>query len=602
MKNVKLKKVVNTFLDISRLTKMSAFITAKTGNSFSVFVDKGSDCYCGNGYRFKGVVLGEEFYASIADRNNNEVIKSIDLKDTFREVGSVYVGAFYHEFFHLMYTDMNRILLYMDNMSKSKGEIVKELVNILEDATIERVGTAHYPRTEYYINYLKSIAFEENKVVKSLNDMIDSEPDKLGTMLAYLLGKLRGVDLKKIHRYKKYEDNKDFIEKALSECLNQIDPSRRVDQQVAFSLEILKIFDFKDNTMESFDKSFRELLSELADLDVEELTNSAKDFLNSVIDSINSNSNRMPGKPSSLNVFSSDKDNHDGSEDFNRVELTNVAINAMENDVDINRRSHFVKDVSKYQRGEYKDIYENIVAHNEQYIRQIVALFKKLKVRNQKEVVRNQFTGKFDLRSSMRPNSIRYFKREIAPNEESDLAFQIICDMSGSMYGSKAILLGKALIIFCEVLYRLKLPFSVYGFTENGPVYTIKFKDFEDNYKDIKYLLSVFITQNDIPGTSIWSGNEDEVNISYLFKNFKEKSYKDKVMLVMSDGMTCGSSTKLRELIKSIEKQNVNVLGIGLKDKHVKEYYSKNIILQTEEDMEGLAPFLNQYLINSMFK
>ena len=39
------------------------------------------------------------------------------------------------------------------------------------------------------------------------------------------------------------------------------------------------------------------------------------------------------------------------------------------------------------------------------------------------------------------------------------LVFEILVDNSGSMHGSKAKLAGKALIIFCEALNRLRIPF-----------------------------------------------------------------------------------------------------------------------------------------------
>ena len=71
---------------------------------------------------------------------------------------------------------------------------------------------------------------------------------------------------------------------------------------------------------------------------------------------------------------------------------------------------------------------------------------------------------------------------------------------------------------------------------------------------------------------------------------------KDKVLIVISDGATCGDWKDLKHVAEKIEKQGVTILGIGIFDSNVESIYKNNVVLRTQEDLETLGSFLNKYL------
>ena len=170
------------------------------------------------------------------------------------------------------------------------------------------------------------------------------------------------------------------------------------------------------------------------------------------------------------------------------------------------------------------------------------------------------------------------------------------------MHGSKAKLAGKALIIFCEALDRLHIPFSVDVFTEGRSAITISLKDYNETYAKTKTNMTLFTQQFDVDKLCTWSGNIDEINLQYVSYDLLQRKEADKVLLVISDGATCGSWKTLKQVASNIEKQNVTVLGIGIFDNNVENIYSKHIVLREQKDLEGLGAFLNKYLIGKIFK
>ena len=170
------------------------------------------------------------------------------------------------------------------------------------------------------------------------------------------------------------------------------------------------------------------------------------------------------------------------------------------------------------------------------------------------------------------------------------------------MCGTKAKLAGIALIIFCEALDRLHIPFSVDAFTEANAAVTISLKDYNELYSKTKTNMTLFTEQYNVRTLATWCGNIDEINLQYVSQELLERKEKDKVLIVISDGATCGSFKDLKKVAANVEKQGITVLGIGIFDNNVENIYNKHIVLREQKDLEGLGNFLNNYLVRKIFK
>jgi hypothetical protein len=147
------------------------------------------------------------------------------------------------------------------------------------------------------------------------------------------------------------------------------------------------------------------------------------------------------------------------------------------------------------------------------------------------------------------------------------------------------------------------IPIEINTFVENGGLnYTIKLKKFEDSLdKALPYL---GITDSDIVEhynhdnriNNFW-GNEDEVNLYFVWKEFLRNEHKDKVIIVISDGETCGDTNALRRLVKEIKKSGVGLIGLGIQSDAVSKIYPEYKLFDTEKSLNALPEYLTATLL-----
>lgn len=222
---------------------------------------------------------------------------------------------------------------------------------------------------------------------------------------------------------------------------------------------------------------------------------------------------------------------------------------------------------------------------------------------------RGFYSGKLDMRKAMQNTlvggyDLKLFQRKIANGIAPDLAVSILCDNSGSMSGNKARVCTIAMLALARACQLCNIPIEVSCFTETWRMnYTIRMKTFEDSFDDAKDFLG--ITDYDIYDHYIddealksmqFQGNEDEVNLYYVWKEFQRNKHKDKLIIVISDGETCGSSETLREVIKKIEASGISIMGLGIQSRAVARLYTNYKLFDTKESLEGLPEFLTTTL------
>lgn len=615
-KTVPIEKLVNVALSLKQLNKLSNYATARAGKDVRVISDSSYNCYSQHDY-WTGLVitLGREFYQKTFD--DNVPVPYSEVKAKYVRVASIMFGAYYHELFHVLYTPFQYCEQITSSCKPEFRSFAHQVSNILEDITIEGTGMNRYP---YSIQYVELLAecFRQPSQIEMVTKAITDEPTNPGTMLAYLLHFCRETDMSQFPEYKLWNDNKEFIEWGAYKCINTIDPYLRTRRQMAFALELCKILDMKKPSKDNLENPNTESISNEANsTSIQSSSGSIgsravepmKNLTNTASSGPRSSTNPQDTDedikaPSQLKEQKASRGNSEGAgEDPANADLTKAGITMLANDDPVSNYSHYADKLNKYVKTtQYLPEYNKVVREYDKQIRNVVAIIRKMLSQNNAGWSKFKMKGQFDVSTTYKKDNYKFFKKKNAPAPTADLVFEILVDNSGSMHGSKARLAGKALIIFCEALDRLHIPFSVDVFTEGRSAITISLKDYNETYAKTKTNMTLFTQQFDVDKLCTWSGNIDEINLQYVSYDLLQRKEVDKVLLVISDGATCGSWKTLKQVASNIEKQNVTVLGIGIFDNNVENIYSKHIVLREQKDLEGLGAFLNKYLIGKIFK
>lgn len=616
-KTYSIDKLVDVALSLKTLKKLSHFSTGVKGSDVRVLTNPYESCYSNLDYwTGLNISLGKKFYQ--VTFNDTKDVSVLDLKEKYKRVASILYGAYYHELFHILYTPFRYAYECTKQCNPSFRNFAHQVANILEDVTIEGTGTARYTYSEKYIEMLKE-CFSQPEQFKMIKEGIENDPTSASTMLAYLLHFCRGTDMSQFPKYELWENNKSFIEKGSYKCINTIDPYLRTRRQIAFALELCKILEMKEPSSDSLDKPDMNNISSESN----SFTPSLGGAASNAIQPMNSLTNTSSSGPSNTKPEETDEDikvskdeelktqkasRSEGSiddlpESPINADLTKAGITMLANDDPVSRYSHIAEHINKYMKtNNYLPEYNKFVREHDKQIRQVVALIRKMYATNNTSWNRYKMNGKIDSSTFYKKDNYKIFKKKNAPAPTADLVFEILVDNSGSMCGTKAKLAGIALIIFCEALDRLHIPFSVDAFTEANAAVTISLKDYNELYSKTKTNMTLFTEQYNVRTLATWCGNIDEINLQYVSQELLERKEKDKVLIVISDGATCGSFKDLKKVAANVEKQGITVLGIGIFDNNVENIYNKHIVLREQKDLEGLGNFLNNYLVRKIFK
>lgn len=609
-----LDKAINVFLNSNRLYDFSIFARSYSGQPLDVICTPDKNCFTrSDWYGSLNIILGRGFYPLIFELEDR--IDVLDIKERYKHMAQCYLAVFYHEFFHVLYTDLSYSKKAYRRLDRDFVNFAHNIVNILEDVTIEATGKYYYPASEKYLDVLCEAHFKQS-TIDSVSNLIKTDPENPGTLMSFLLLLARGYDITKLPPYKLYQDNEEFIKWGVYKCVNTINAQSRFNRQINFANQLLKILNHKPVDKKEVEKEGpvipgneerpskpinKEAEGPLAPTKAtsqdpyswDETKNKPQDTLDNIVDK-NLTEQKAQREYSETN---------EGNSGLEGTDLTKQAITMLANDDPVTRYSHKAARLDNYcKTGNYLPQYKDVVKKYEEQIRRVVALIRKMKGENNTSWNRFQMKGKFDVSSTIKRGNYKFFKTKNAPSQEADLVFEILVDNSGSMSGKKSRLAGEALIIFAEALHRLHIPFAVDAFTQGNSCITIKLKEFNDNYNKVKTNMTLLTEQFGVHDLATFSGNIDEVNLMYVRDILNQQRQQDKVCIVISDGATCGSYKDLKKVADSMEVQGITVLGIGIFDNNVESIYKNHIILKTQQDLEGLGAFLNKYLVRKIFK
>lgn len=247
---------------------------------------------------------------------------------------------------------------------------------------------------------------------------------------------------------------------------------------------------------------------------------------------------------------------------------TKIADDILNNDNSKYKYDIINKNISNGDINEYNRIQEASKMVNKLLIKNI----KKIKTYNQNSKNSGKEYGKLDLKNiSNYKLTNKIFYDNTYKTKEQDLVFGVLLDCSGSMYGEGIENGIITMIVLDETLRNLNINHCIYGHNSNDyhQCNITKYVYFKN---DKKYRSSKNYSLTTIEAKG---GNCDSAALEYMEKELLKQPNKDKICLIFSDGYPSEcSEDELIDQIKSMENNNIKVIGIGINFDKIKEYYN----------------------------
>ena len=196
---------------------------------------------------------------------------------------------------------------------------------------------------------------------------------------------------------------------------------------------------------------------------------------------------------------------------------------------------------------------------------------------------------------------------------EMDTALTMLVDLSGSMSGEKVFVAQQCAMAIAECVDRTGIAYEILGFnTGQGSVPNVppRSTDYKDRlrytrwesidmwiFKHFKERL--FEAKGAISCISQCSGgnNVDGESVQYAYDRLKERNEQRKVLIVLSDGQpACSTNYDMslrRHLVDTVKKieadKDTDVVGIGIRDSAVKDYYSNHVVVENVGELAKSA-------------
>lgn len=192
-----------------------------------------------------------------------------------------------------------------------------------------------------------------------------------------------------------------------------------------------------------------------------------------------------------------------------------------------------------------------------------------------------RYSGKINVkRLNGGRKTARVFDRRRLPAEKSDVIVELLVDESGSMSGSRAEHAKQTAIALAEVMFNLKIPVYIIGFTADTSGYDAVHNHYitwKNTKADRLKLLNITARCNNFDGYSIRYGGEI----------LKKKNAKHKLMIVISDGSPACCAYRgadgipdTKDAIRDVRKE-ASVLGVAIGNNDTEELhymYGKDFI------------------------
>ncbi|WP_430786654.1 vWA domain-containing protein [Virgibacillus flavescens] len=261
--------------------------------------------------------------------------------------------------------------------------------------------------------------------------------------------------------------------------------------------------------------------------------------------------------------------------------------------------------------------YQNIVNSIETYKRKLSSTIEKTlehkKNAPRKDLVFGRLSKK--LLPAVIDENPRVFYKKNQESKEIDAVFTLLVDCSASMH-NKMDETKRGIVLFHEVLSKLKIPHSIIGFWEDAN--DVK-EDYQPNYFHEVHSYSDSLYQKNgekIMQLEPQEDNRDGFSIRVITKQLAARREKNKFLLVFSDGEPAAMNYDQNGIIDTnvavteARKKGMDVIGMFLADGEVderedvtmKNIYGKERVMvpSVAELPEHFAPLLKKLLLQSI--
>lgn len=554
------------------------------------------------------------------------------LKSAVDDINSALAGLFFHEMGHLLYTDMTdtSVINYKD---KDYIPFIKNMFNIFEDVYLEKFGLRRdYPVTQKYFKFLTTRVFvPQATFYKDTGDA--------SSFINYILLKLR-CPKTLTAKNTAFDSVSSTILPMISDILHDDDGSSRVKKTITLCEWLIANLKLDFKVVPPAEEELPTGLSPSgatgpakpgkpmtagSDESSGSGTSGGSDPTNRGGDrgSVDGDSSSIPDERPTFNSLDEMEQSLDDEEitstynsanDIRVEDLQDIedALNSTLSLEDIGNHEWIIANKMFAFGPNLKEAIDKAMLDMNPVALQVIKSLKLFKAQIRPRFTPGFRTGKLNIPTAIKSASTglptpNLFKQKVARGQAADLAISILCDNSGSMSGNKSHVCTRAMLALAQACDNVGIPLEVNCFTEAyGINYTIQMKSFDDKFADSKYYFGItdsdmcyhYTYDNSIP---LFDGNEDEVNLYNVWKRFLKNKHKDKLMFVISDGQTCGSSADLKNLIKEIKDSGVKIIGLGIQSRAVETLYPEHKLFDTEESLNGLPDYLLDTL-NTLIK
>jgi hypothetical protein len=288
-----------------------------------------------------------------------------------------------------------------------------------------------------------------------------------------------------------------------------------------------------------------------------------------------------------------DDGDHDSSAMFEALDKVKASFSSGKYSFDVED----VKDTDDDSKAKYNAIAAKVDMVNKLLIRRI----RDIKTYNVGGKNSGASSGRLDRKAIHRykydPN---IFYNNTYKTLESDLAFGIVLDESGSMSGSGIKNGRTTMLVLHETLKALGINHCIVGHTSHGRYHSqiARYQSFRED-KTYKVCKNYALVK-----TEAKAGNCDSGALYYMEKALDRVRNKDKICLIFSDGApTECTGTELKNQVKAMEKKGIKVIGIGINFESIAKYYTDYANGRNLADMLNIvAKILEEYVLKKKDK
>jgi cobaltochelatase CobT len=208
---------------------------------------------------------------------------------------------------------------------------------------------------------------------------------------------------------------------------------------------------------------------------------------------------------------------------------------------------------------------------------------------------------------------------------EMDTAFTMLIDLSGSMRHVKVRIAMQCAIAIAEAIDRTGITYEILGFSNarghSYPHHTDPYADKYSRYEPLDMWMfktfeeRLFEAKGAIASIEdcATGNNSDAEAVQYAYERLRARPERRRVFMTLSDGSPAchvggradvGIQDKqLRKVVDRIEKDGTDVVGIGIADESVEQFYPRHVVVNSVNDLAGAAmDQLSRILLGERFQ